>query len=163
MNMEGFIMSKKYWNEEIETISREELEVYQLTQLKAQITEAYIKSPYYKQSFDEAGVKPEDLQSLQDLIKFPILTKHEVRARQDAKPIIGDLCVKGEESVVFISSSSGSTGAPTASPFSKRDFDEFQDVESRLFWQAGMRPTDRYIHALNFSLFVGGPDRKSVV
>lgn len=151
-------MSKKYWNERVETLTREELEGYQLEQLKQQITEAYEKSPFYRKSFETANVKPEDIQSLEDLIKFPILTKHEIRERQDAVPIIGDLCVRTEEDVVFISSSSGSTGAPTASPFSKRDFDEFQDIQSRLFWQAGMRPTDRYIHALNFSLFVGGPD-----
>lgn len=151
-------MSKKYWNEEIETIPREELEAYQLEQLKMQITEAYEHSPYYRKRFEEAGVTPDDLQSLDDLLKFPILTKHDVRERQDAVPIIGDLCVRPEKDVVFISSSSGSTGAPTASPFSKRDFDEFQNIESRLFWQAGMRPNDRYIHALNFSLFVGGPD-----
>lgn len=152
------MMSKKYWNERVETRTREELEAYQLEQLKQQITEAYEKSPFYRKSFETANVKPEDVQSLEDLIKFPILTKHEIRERQDAVPIIGDLCVRSEEDVVFISSSSGSTGAPTASPFSKRDFDEFQDIQSRLFWQAGMRPTDRYIHALNFSLFVGGPD-----
>lgn len=151
-------MSKKYWNERVETLTREELEGYQLEQLKQQITEAYEKSPFYRKSFETANVKPEDIQSLEDLTKFPILTKHEIRERQDAVPIIGDLCVRSEEDVVFISSSSGSTGAPTASPFSKRDFDEFQDIQSRLFWQAGMRPTDRYIHALNFSLFVGGPD-----
>lgn len=151
-------MSKKYWNERVETLTREELEGYQLEQLKQQITEAYEKSPFYRKSFETAKVKPEDIQSLEDLIKFPILTKHEIRERQDAVPIIGDLCVRSEEDVVFISSSSGSTGAPTASPFSKRDFDEFQDIQSRLFWQAGMRPNDRYIHALNFSLFVGGPD-----
>jgi phenylacetate-CoA ligase len=59
---------------------------------------------------------------------------------------------------VFVSASSGSTGVPTLSPFTKTDFDNFQDVESRLFWAAGMRPKDRYVHALNFSLFVGGPD-----
>ena len=152
------MMSKKYWNERVETRTREELEAYQLEQLKQQITEAYEKSPFYRKSFETANVKPEDIQSLEDLIKFPILTKHEIRERQDAVPIIGDLCVRSEEDVVFISSSSGSTGAPTASPFSKRDFDEIQDIQSRLFWQAGMRPTDRYIHALNFSLFVGGPD-----
>lgn len=44
------------------------------------------------------------------------------------------------------------------SPFTKQDFDEFQDTESRWFWQIGMRPNDRYVHALNFSLYVGGPD-----
>ncbi len=151
-------MEKKYWNEAVETMDRDKIEEYQLECLKVQIQEAYEKSPYYKEKFDGAGVTPDDLNTLRDIRKFPILTKSEVRARQDVKPIIGDLCVRGEEDVVFISSSSGSTGAPTASPFSKRDFDEFQDIESRLFWQMGMRPNDRYIHALNFSLFVGGPD-----
>ena len=53
---------------------------------------------------------------------------------------------------------SGSTGVPTMSPFTKKDFDEFQETESRWFWQIGMRPNDRYVHALNFSLYVGGPD-----
>lgn len=151
-------MSSKYWNERIETISRGDLEKYQLEKLKEQIKAAYENSPAYRESFDEAGVTPEDLKTLDDIRKFPILTKQRVRERQDKKPILGDLVVKPEEDVVFISSSSGSTGAPTASPFSKRDFDEFIDVESRLYWQAGMRPNDRYIHALNFSLFVGGPD-----
>ena len=44
------------------------------------------------------------------------------------------------------------------SPFTKKDFDAFQETESRWFWQIGMRPKDRYVHALNFSLYVGGPD-----
>jgi len=151
-------MSKKYWNEAIETISREELEVYQLEKLKEQVTLAYENSPYYRKSFDEVGVTPTDITSLADIHKLPVLTKQIVRERQDAAPILGDLVTVPEEKVVFISSSSGSTGVPTASPFSKRDFDEFQDVESRLFWGTGMRPKDRYVHALNFSLFVGGPD-----
>jgi len=47
-----------------------------------------------------------------------------------------------EEEVVFVSASSGSTGVPTLSPFTKKDFEEFQDVQSRLFWAAGMRPND---------------------
>lgn len=151
-------MSRKFWNEEIETISRDELEKYQLIKLKEQLSAAYEKSPAYRESFDAAGVTPDDFKTLDDLRKFPILTKQRVRERQDKKPILGDLVVEPEDKVVFISSSSGSTGAPTASPFSQRDFDEFIDVESRLYWQAGMRPNDRYIHALNFSLFVGGPD-----
>lgn len=151
-------MGKRYWAEETETIGRDELESYQLVQLKAQIELAYEKSPYYRETFERAGVTPKDIQSLEDIRKFPILTKQTIRERQNNKPILGDLVTVDEEKVVFISSSSGSTGTPTASPFSKIDFDEFQDVESRLFWAAGMRPKDRYIHALNFSLFVGGPD-----
>ena len=67
------------------------------------------------------------------------------------------LCVP-EEEIVYISVSSGSTGVPTASPFTAQDFDDYQDYQARLFWSSGMRPTDRYCHALNFTLFVGGPD-----
>lgn len=151
-------MAQKYWNEKIETIGRDELEEYQLGKLKSQIKLAYEKSPYYREVFEKAGLTPQDIQTLEDIRKFPILTKQTIRERQSIKPILGDLVTVDEEKVVFISSSSGSTGTPTASPFSKIDFDEFQDVESRLFWAAGMRPKDRYIHALNFSLFVGGPD-----
>ena len=58
-----------------------------------------------------------------------------------------------------MATSSGSTGVPTVSPFTQEDFDLWQDTEARLFWQAGMRPNDRYVHGLNFALYVGGPGR----
>ena len=136
---------RKYWNEKIETMPRPELEKLQLERLKEIVKFSYENSPYYKRTFDAAGVSPDDIHELSDLAKFPFIN-------------IGELCCVPEEEVIFISSSSGSTGVPTISPFTKEDFDEFQDTESRWFWQVGMRPKDRYIHALNFSLYVGGPD-----
>jgi len=150
--------AKLYWNEEIETISREELEKLQESLLKEHLTLAYHKSEYYRESFDNAGVKPEDFKKLSDLSKFPFVNKYIERERQLKKPLLGDMTAVDEEEVVFVSASSGSTGVPTLSPFTKKDFEEFQDVQSRLFWAAGMRPKDRYVHALNFTLFVGGPD-----
>jgi phenylacetate-CoA ligase len=99
-----------------------------------------------------------DFKKLEDIRKLPFIDKKIERDRQVAHPILGDLAAVPERDVVFVSASSGSTGVPTLSPFTKNDFDEFQDVESRLFWAAGMRPHDRYVHALNFTLFVGGPD-----
>lgn len=147
-----------YWSDDIETITREQLEAYQLQQLKDTIELVYKKSDYYRSSFEAASVRPEDIQSLADIRRLPFTDKHIERERQLARPLLGDMVAVEEEEVVFVSSSSGSTGVPTVSPFTKKDFDEFQDVESRLFWAMGMRPRDRYIHALNFSLFVGGPD-----
>lgn len=149
---------KKYWNEEIETIDRKDLEVLQLERLKEMVKFSYENSPYYKRSFDEAGVKPEDIQQLSDLAKFPFINKQTERDTQGVGSFLGELAAVPEEDVVFISTSTGSTGVPTMSPFTKQDFDEFQDTESRWFWQIGMRPNDRYVHALNFSLYVGGPD-----
>ena len=146
---------KKYWNEEIETLSRPELEKLQLERLKEMVKFSYENAPYYKRSFDEAGVKPEDIKSLDDIAKFPFINKQTERETQGVGSFLGELCAVPEEDVVFISTSTGSTGVPTMSPFTKQDFDEFQDTESRWFWQIGMRPNDRYVHALNFSLYAG--------
>ncbi|MDR2671372.1 MAG: phenylacetate--CoA ligase [Oscillospiraceae bacterium] len=149
---------KKYWNEAIETLPRAELEALQLQSLREELRFAYENAPYYKRSFDEAGVSPEDLKTLQDIQKFPFIDKKTQRDTQGVGSFLGELCAVPEERVIFVSTSSGSTGVPTMSPFTQQDFDEWQDVESRWFWQAGMRPHDRYVHALNFSLYVGGPD-----
>ena len=151
-------INNKFWDEELETMPREQLEKQQLKDLKEIVKFAYENSPYYKRSFDEAGVKPEDIKQLSDIQKFPFINKKTQRDTQGVGSFLGELAAVPEEDVVFISTSSGSTGVPTMSPFTKKDFDEFQDTESRWFWQIGMRPNDRYVHALNFSLYVGGPD-----
>lgn len=148
----------KYWDEALETMPREELEKKQLEDLKEIVKFAYDNAPYYKRSFDAAGVKPEDIKTLKDIQKFPFINKTTQRDTQGVGSFLGELAAVPEEDVVFVSTSSGSTGVPTMSPFTKQDFDEFQETESRWFWQIGMRPKDRYVHALNFSLYVGGPD-----
>lgn len=148
----------KYWDKEIETMPRKKLEVLQLQLLKEEISFAYKNSPYYKMSFDEKRVRPGDLKYLEDIRKFPFTDKKVERDRQLAAPDLGDMVAVAEDEIIYVSASSGSTGVPTLSPFTAQDFDEFQDVEARLFWGIGMRPKDRYLHALNFTLFIGGPD-----
>ncbi|MCI8590465.1 MAG: phenylacetate--CoA ligase [Clostridiales bacterium] len=150
--------TSKYWNEELETLPHAELEKRQLADLQEIVQFAYDHAPYYKRSFDQAGVKPSEIKTLKDIEKFPFINKTTQRDTQGVGSFLGELAAVPEEDVVFISTSSGSTGVPTMSPFTKKDFDEFQDTESRWFWQVGMRPSDRYVHALNFSLYVGGPD-----
>jgi len=149
---------KRYWDESIETLPRPKLAEYQTEQLRKHLELAWEKSPYYRQAFESAGVNPSSLRQLEDLRRFPFTDKAIERDRQVARPLLGDMTAVTEEEVVFVAASSGSTGVPTLSPFTKEDFDEFQDVEARLFWGTGMRPRDRYVHALNFTLFVGGPD-----
>lgn len=148
----------KYWNKDIETMPRRKLEALQLRFLKDEISFSYKNSPYYRMSFDEKGVKPKDLKSLESIQKFPFTNKKVERDRQLAAPDLGDMVAVPEDKIIYISASSGSTGVPTLSPFTAEDFDQFQEVEARLFWGIGMRPKDRYLHALNFTLFIGGPD-----
>jgi phenylacetate-CoA ligase len=150
--------SLEYWDEELETLPRQDLETMQLRLVREHLDFAARNSPYYRQSFRAAGVEGESVKSLHDLRRFPFINKQTLRERQTATPLLGDLVAVPEREVVYVSASSGSTGVPTLSPFTARDFDGWQDVQARLFYAAGVRDTDRYLHALNFSLFVGGPD-----
>ena len=149
---------QKYYDPEIECMPRPELEQLQLERLQTMVQYAYDNTVYYKRSFDAAGVKPSDIKTLDDLAKFPFINKQTERETQHVGSFFGELCSVPEEDVVFMATSSGSTGVPTVSPFTQEDFDLWQDTEARLFWQAGMRPNDRYVHGLNFALYVGGPD-----
>ncbi|MBS1154592.1 MAG: CoF synthetase [Proteobacteria bacterium] len=151
-------VDRRYWNEAIETLPRPELEALQLAKLKKHLNFAYQHSPYYRSAFDAAGVNPVDFKALSDLRTYPFVNKQVERERQLASPLLGDMVAVTERDVVFVSASSGSTGVPTLSPFTAQDFETFQDNQARLFWATGIRPTDRYVHALNFTLFVGGPD-----
>lgn len=146
-----------YWNPELETQSRAAWDSLKLDLLKKHLHHAYQNSPYYRQSFDAAGVHPDQVHSLDDIRRFPFITKQTLRTRQEAVPPFGDLVAVPERDIVYISASSGSTGTPTASPFTAQDFEDWMDYEARQFWSSGLRPTDRYCHSLNFSLFIGGP------
>ena len=149
---------QKYYDPEIECMPRPELEQMQLERLQEMVQYAYDNTVYYKRSFDEAGVAPSDIKTLKDLEKFPFIDKKTERETQHVGTFFGEMCSVPEEDVIFMATSSGSTGVPTVSPFTQEDFDLWQDTEARLFWQAGMRPNDRYVHGLNFALYVGGPD-----
>jgi phenylacetate-CoA ligase len=148
---------QKYWDEPLETQSRSAWEALKLDLLQAHLAHAYQNSPYYRSSFDAAGVHPDQLKSLDDIRRFPFMDKQTLRERQLAAPPFGDIVAVPERDIVYISASSGSTGVPTASPFTAQDFDDWIDYEARQFWSSGLRPEDRYCHSLNFSLFVGGP------
>lgn len=152
------VEESNYWDEDIETLPRTELEELQLKQLKETVAYAYENTPYYKRAFDAAGVSPSDIKTLKDIEQFPCVDKQTERETQGVGSMLGEMVAVDEDEVVYVSSSSGSTGVPTISPFTKKDFDEWQDIESRLFYSAGMRKSDRYVHALNFTLYVGGPD-----
>lgn len=155
--IENVAVDRKYWDEKLETQSRADWDALKLDLLKKHLHHAYANSPFYRQHFDAAGVHPDDVKSLADIRRFPFIEKKVLRERQEAVPPFGDLVAVPERDIVYISASSGSTGVPTASPFTAQDFADWMDYEARQFWSSGLRPDDRYCHSLNFSLFVGGP------
>jgi len=150
-------IDRPFWDEKLETQSRADWDALKLDLLQKHLQHAYANSPHYKASFDAAGVHPDQVKSLADIRRFPFIAKKVLRERQEALPPFGDLVAVPERDIVYISASSGSTGIPTASPFTAQDFEDWMDYEARQFWSSGLRPDDRYCHSLNFSLFIGGP------
>ena len=150
--MEKFIPedSSPYFNREMETLSRVEIEALQLQRLQQTVAHC-MQSPFYKKRFEEIGLKPEAIQSLQDLRKIPFTTKQDLR---DTYPF-GMASVPLRE-CVRLHSSSGTTGTPTVILHTQRDLDEWANQVARNLWMVGLRPYDVFQNSSGYGMFTGG-------
>ena len=137
--------------EPIEKASVDELKALQLERLKWSINHAYNNVGFYKASFDDVGVHPEDIKSLADLAKVPFTVKTDLR---DNYPF-GMFAIPREE-VVRIHASSGTTGKPTVVGYSRNDIDAWANVVARSIRAAGGKPGDVLHNAYGYGLFTGG-------
>lgn len=137
--------------EPIETASVDELRALQLQRLKQTLSHAYDNVPFYKASFDAAGVRPEDLNSLEDIAKFPFTIKTDLR---DNYPF-GMFAVPREQ-VVRIHASSGTTGKPTVVGYTQADIDMWAGLVARSIRASGARAGDIVHVSYGYGLFTGG-------
>jgi phenylacetate-CoA ligase len=137
--------------EPIETASLDELRALQLQRLQWSLGHAYKNVPHYRGKFDAAGVRPEQLRSLDDLARFPFTTKADLR---DTYPF-GMFAVPREQ-VVRIHASSGTTGKPTIVGYTARDIDNWAHLVARSIRAAGGRRGDIVHVAYGYGLFTGG-------
>lgn len=137
--------------EPIEIASRDEITALQLKRMKWSLAHAYQNVPFYRNSFDSAGVHPDDLKSLADLKNFPFTVKADLR---DNYPF-GMFAVPREK-VMRIHASSGTTGKPTVVGYSKNDIDVWADMVARSLRASGTRPGDVVHVAYGYGLFTGG-------
>ena len=135
----------------IEIASRDEISALQLDRLKWSLRHAYDNVPFYKQSFDDAGVHPDDLKDHSDLSRFPFTVKTDLR---DNYPF-GMFAVPRDQ-VARIHASSGTTGQPTVVGYTKDDLANWGQVVARSLRAAGMRPGDMLHNAYGYGLFTGG-------
>lgn len=140
-----------YFNEEFETLPRVALEALQFTRLKSVLDRVYKNVPFYKGSFDKAGVKPSSLSALEDLQKFPFTTKQDMR---DSYPYA--LFAAPMEEIVRIHASSGTTGKPTVVGYTRSDIDNWADLMARTLMTAGAHKGDIIHNAYGYGLFTGG-------
>ena len=135
----------------IEIASRDEIEALQLTRLKWSLRHAYENVPFYKTSFDDAGMHPDDLKSLSDLSKFPFTVKQDLRANYP----FGMFAVPREQ-VARIHASSGTTGQPTVVGYTQNDLDVWGSVVARSLRASGLKSGDMLHNAYGYGLFTGG-------
>jgi phenylacetate-CoA ligase len=134
-----------------ERLSGAELRDLQLRRLRATLRHAYDNVAFYRNSFDAAGVAPEDCRTLADLARFPFTTKADLR---DNYPF-GMFAVP-EADIRRIHASSGTTGAPTVVGYTRADLDMWADLVARSIRAAGGRPGQKIHIAYGYGLFTGG-------
>jgi phenylacetate-CoA ligase len=137
--------------EPIERASIDELRALQLDRLRWSLHHAWDKVPHYRQRFEQAGVHPDELKSLEDLQRFPFTTKDDLRSTYP----FGMFAVPRQR-LVRIHASSGTTGKPTVVGYTARDIDTWAHLMARSIRAAGARPGDLVHVSYGYGLFTGG-------
>jgi phenylacetate-CoA ligase len=145
----------EHWLPEIECAPPAAREAIILAKLRRQVGWAWEHSAFYRRKWSEAGVSPETLKGLDDLARFPVVQKAELRAAQAAAPPFGDyLCIEPAE-VARIHGTSGTTGRPTVFGIGAADWERIGEAHARIMWAGGLRAHDRILVCSFFSLYLG--------
>jgi phenylacetate-CoA ligase len=146
--------NRTFFHEEIETLSKEKLQALQLQRLQALVERAYHQNQFYRNLYNEAGVKPSAIRSLEDIRKLPFLEKKTVRA---AYPYGMALQRPGSQGgAVQIHATSGTTGKSVPVFATKKDIHYWADLNARELWMTGMRPGDVLLNCYGYGLATGG-------
>jgi len=135
----------------IEIASRDEIVALQFKRLQWTVAHAYENVALYKRKFDAAGVHPDDLKAPEDIAKFPLTTKEDLR---QSYPF--DMMAVPMDKVARIHASSGTTGKPTVVGYTRADVDNWAHLVARSIRASGGRPGDRIHVAYGYGLFTGG-------
>src|SRR5437763_7443097 len=146
----------RYYNARIETMPLKQTQELQERKLRKQLAYNYQNSTFYRHKFDEAGVHPEDIRTLEDMAKLPFTTKEELRDSQLEHPPLGRHAAVPMSRVVRIHSSSGTTGRPSYVGITRHDRDTWIETVSRVPWSAGCRPDSIIVMGFGMRFFVGG-------
>lgn len=146
---------QEHWFPERETMdpaARDDLILERIQQVMAY---AWDTSPFYREKWGAAGLEPEDIRSLEDFERVPVIVKEELRADQAAHEPFGSyLCVDPTE-VKHVNGTSGTTGRPTAFGISQGDWEAVANAHARVMWGMGIRPHDTVLIASPLALYWG--------
>ena len=144
-------MEKRFYQKEIETMSRDEMRALQSERLVKQVKHVWENVPYYRSLMEKKGVSPDDIRGLEDLHKLPFLTKDDLRDQYPYGLLATDL-----EKCVRIHSTSGTTGKRVVAFYTENDVDLWEECCARALVAAGGTADDVCQVSYGYGLFTGG-------
>ncbi len=138
------------WDKRYECLPREEIEQLQLERLQSTLNRVYRKVAFYRKKFDELKILPEDIQSLKDLANFPLTSKEDLRQSYP----YGMFALPLRE-VVRIHSSSGVTGKPTVTGYTRNDLHHWSQLTARVLTAGGVTKDDVVQITFRYGLLTG--------
>ncbi len=141
----------RYYNEKIETMSRDEMTALQSARLVDVVKRTYEGAPYFREKMDAIGLKPEDIKGIEDIAKLPFTTKADLRANYP----FGCFAVPKSE-IARVHASSGTTGKLTVVGLTNRDIDDWAECAARALVMAGCDKDDIVHVSYGYGLFTGG-------
>ncbi len=139
------------WNRQMECASREQMRELQGKRLHETVVRVYHNTPFYRRKMDEAGLRPDDIQSIDDIVKLPFTTKQDLR---DNYPY--GLFAVPMSDIVRLHASSGTTGRPTVVGYTRRDLNVWSEMIARCLTAYGATNHDIFHVAYGYGLFTGG-------
>ncbi|MDW8041615.1 MAG: AMP-binding protein [Nitrososphaerota archaeon] len=135
---------------------RKQLEEVQLRRIRQLIKYAYENSRFYHEKFRKAGLKVDDVKTMEDFVKrVPVTTKEEITAAQSTSPPFGDALACHQSEVLHLFQTSGTTGAPLRIPFTHYDTIKYGEDWAYGFWAVGIRPGDSFYFAFGWGMYTG--------
>jgi phenylacetate-CoA ligase len=131
---------RRWWDEWAQTLPRPELRLLQEERLREAVSRAYAGAPFWRRRMDAAGVAPDDVKTLDDLARLPLVGKDDLRASEAEHPPLGDYRCAGLAGSVRLATSSGTTGRPTFITWTAGDLRLDYELAARAHWRAGLRP-----------------------
>jgi len=139
-----------FWDKEAETLGRKGLKQLQLKRLQATVRRVARRVPFYQQKFAESGLRPEHIESLDDLRRLPFTTSADLRATYPK-----GLVAVTDTNLARLHTSSGTTGKPKALFFSRKDVDNAAELIARCFVMSGVTKDDVFQNMMTYGLFTG--------
>lgn len=139
------------FNPKIECMEREEMRALQSERLKKVVKACYEKVPFYKKKMDSRGITPDDIKTIDDIVKLPFTTKTDLR---DEYPF--GLQAVSQDKVVRIHASSGTTGKPVVDTYTKNDINMWAEGVARVMAAGGVSAGDVVQVSYGYGLFTGG-------